>query len=389
MHDTPTKPGLLGTVVARWTTTTEREALALRDVFMRDAHAAAPCRRYWAAQALGALILLASLALAFWSLWAIWTGWQRPQYLLLFGGVFALLLVVLARPGLGSVPPKSERVTPAQTPELWALIREVSEQLRAPVPAYLTVTPQFNAFMGVAGLTGRSHLMLGLPILLSLTPQERVAIIAHELAHSVNRDPLRGLVAYQALNFLWHLGSVLRPAVIFDPDMGLLSVAALPFTLLLLGLLWIPQGLAWLLLQLSGEASQRAEDRADLLAASVCGTPAALSGLDKLHLSELYSYSLHKQRLNPERPHAFAEFAHQLSVYPPDKLAALRRRLTGQLLRLDASHPPTSYRMAVVCAHPQPATVRLQPARAQNIEAELAPLIGPVQREAFSWQAWG
>ena len=60
----------------------------------------------------------------------------------------------------------------------------------------------YNASWSIVGARRRRILRLGLPLLVALDPQERVALIAHELAHARNGDASRSFVVGGALTEL-------------------------------------------------------------------------------------------------------------------------------------------------------------------------------------------
>lgn len=75
-----------------------------------------------------------------------------------------------------------------QVPELFVLLDELSKALQVPRFHRVLLTPEFNA--GVVqvprwGLFGgqQNYLLLGLPLMQALSPQEFRAVIAHELGH--------------------------------------------------------------------------------------------------------------------------------------------------------------------------------------------------------------
>jgi Zn-dependent protease with chaperone function len=85
-------------------------------------------------------------------------------------------------------PPQGHLLTPAGCPNLFRLIEQVRAKLRAPRAHRVLLTGDFNAaivqhqrFGFLAGT--RNYLLLGLPLLQCLSPEELEAVIAHELGH--------------------------------------------------------------------------------------------------------------------------------------------------------------------------------------------------------------
>ena len=85
-------------------------------------------------------------------------------------------------------PPEGEIITARQAPELFSMIRELRSQLNAPDFHQVLITADFNA--GIVqvsrlGLFGwsRNYLMIGLPLMKSLTVEQFKAVLAHEFGH--------------------------------------------------------------------------------------------------------------------------------------------------------------------------------------------------------------
>lgn len=85
-------------------------------------------------------------------------------------------------------PPEGLRVTRKEAPELFALIDEVQQNIGAPRFHEVIIDSDFNA--GVVqtprlGIFGwfRNYLIIGLPLLKTLTPEQFKAVLAHEYGH--------------------------------------------------------------------------------------------------------------------------------------------------------------------------------------------------------------
>ncbi|WP_288432053.1 M48 family metallopeptidase [uncultured Deinococcus sp.] len=376
--------GAQGALDQAWQRLADREAARLRDAFVRrpDVPPAARSRVAYAlagAVVLGyAALLLAGLGLLV-PVFGPGSG-LHPVSRVLLGFVAAALLGYAwqARPRFGPLP--GTEVTEAQAPELHRLVREVARALGAARPARLVLIPEVNAFMGHGGLPPRPTLGLGLPLWYGLPPQERVAVLAHELAHDRSGDPARTGLIGAALHMLAQAYTVMQPDSVmrFNPTiLELIGNAGMAL------LAWIPLGLYRLLLELIGADHQRAEFRADLLAAGVAGTPAVATALDRLHLSHLLESALHKQRHDPERPHAFAELRHMWDTVPEEQRQMRRDERAAQRTQLSATHPLTADRLQVVLSHPAGAQLRLDDAWAARIDAELLPFVRPLEAQAY------
>lgn len=85
-------------------------------------------------------------------------------------------------------PPEGTEINARQAPALFAMIGELQQALGAPQFHHVLITDDFNAGVIQApqlGLFGwhRNYLLIGLPLLKSLTPEQFKAVLAHEFGH--------------------------------------------------------------------------------------------------------------------------------------------------------------------------------------------------------------
>lgn len=122
-----------------------------------------------------------------------------------------LALAVGLRPRFGRLDPDADVLRRDRAPELFALVDEVAQAVGAPAADVIAVNADFNAYAAAIGIR-RRVLCLGLPYWGSLAPQERVALLGHELGHFVNGDPRRMLLTQPAFTTLGSAADLLRPA---------------------------------------------------------------------------------------------------------------------------------------------------------------------------------
>lgn len=85
-------------------------------------------------------------------------------------------------------PPQGFEVRRDDVPELFGMIGQLRKKLRAPVFHHVLLTGEFNAAvvqiprLGIFGWP-RNYLLLGLPLMKSLTVEQFKAVLAHELGH--------------------------------------------------------------------------------------------------------------------------------------------------------------------------------------------------------------
>jgi Zn-dependent protease with chaperone function len=309
--------------------------------------------------ALGAGLLAAGV-------WCLAVG-QNPVLGLVF-----LPLSLLFLPKLGRVRPltaEAYTTSAANRPAFFKLIERVAEACQTPMPDIVALSDDWNAFTAVVGLKRKRLLVIGIPLWAALTPQERVALLAHELGHLANEDSARHLLIQPAVTQFGRLARFLQG--ISEFSRGSVYMVAWQVTAGLLGrALWtVHLGLNTL-----GQAeSRRIEVRADLIAARVAGTKATSSMLDVLACAP--------------------ELLPQISVYTEDDVLKswhegvqwARGELTGRIARLrqlsnrtDAdlfsSHPSAGRRHEFLGRVPyQDAAIVLTGTEAERIDRELNP----------------
>ncbi len=285
------------------------------------------------------LIPAAIFGLAIWLLF-----WQSQNMFAILSGLVLLWITYVLIPR----PSKHDALTFGrdEMPELMRLVDAVADALDAPVPDGLSFDYQINASAWTVGLVRRRHfLQIGVPLWRLYEPQQRVALIAHELAHFVNGDPARGGFVGGALHAVERWDFLLRPDA--DDPLGrdlVGMVAELLQWLLILPVL----GLGRLLVLLQFNRSQRAEYLADGLAAQVAGRDALVSGLRLLALTPIADRAIFQ--LYPfdsdQNARVFDVMIGAVQNATKEERATLEAEAAKEKARVDASHPPTSYRMA-------------------------------------------
>jgi Zn-dependent protease with chaperone function len=269
-----------------------------------------------------------------------------------FALVVAFIMVVLAwlmRPRLGK-PPDEGLVTREEAPGLYALADAVADALGVPPVDVIAVTHDFNASWITVGVRRQRVLTLGLPLLAMLDPEERVALVAHELAHGRNGDSTHGLVIGSAIRALSEFYEVLAPEdfggarewselAIFDRMVNFVQwIISRPVLALLL-----------LEFHLLLRDSQRAEYLADALSASVAGSPAAVRLQEKLLLESTFRSVV--QRAVHDRSDETDLFDTLVTMVGriPERERERRRRVARlEDARLEDTHPPTAKRIELI-----------------------------------------
>lgn len=299
------------------------------------------------------------------------------------GGVVLVLLGVLARPR--SAPEPDRVLDRASFPVLHTLTERIAAELGAPPVAGLGLSADFNASYSLVGWRRRRFIELGSPLVAILTPAELTALIAHELAHGVNGDPLRGQFLGQAVNTLARWSAAARPLDIGQAGQGTAfgpfsSLLALPFELAMLApselLLRAALGLLWLVMR----ESQRAEYLADLLAARAAGPVAMRDMLERIYLAEVVDSAVRRHALTAPNDPIHAGLAEAVGAVSATELERLRTESRRQSWQADASHPPTALRVDYLAALGDVAPrVTLSPTEQATLKEEVARLLTMTQ----------
>jgi Zn-dependent protease with chaperone function len=287
---------------------------------------------------------------------------------------FGLLLLGIAMyiaPRPGRLGAGEWRLRREDAPTLFALIDRTAAAVGTRPPAVVAVEPWFNAATTSIGLRQRRVLILGLALWGCLDPQQRLALLAHELGHFKNGDIRRGPLIWPAMTALRRLsglftrrrtsGSIVD--IIVEPIVNLvMRIVSVGFYAAHLGVMAV-------LLR----DSQRREYLADHRAAQLAGSRATVQLMDLL-VSDVDSVIASRARARQTQV-AWREAA--ATALGPDRAATLRRLRqlsTRHDVSLWTTHPPAGLRAWLIEASArQEPTLVLSDEESVRIDAELEP----------------
>jgi heat shock protein HtpX len=318
------------------------------------------------------VLLVGVLAIAVLGLWLLFFDFFSLSTVL---GAVLIGVALVLRPRLGRLSDLAGQgilVDPGNAPQLFALVKRVATAVGAPLPQVLMIGYDLNAFTTAVGVRRTRVLCVGLPLWATLEPQERVALLGHELSHFVNGDVRRGpltQVAETTLGRVAHLfaidgtagrGLIEYVAAIITRALGRL-VSATARTLQLL-LVWTSQ-----------RDSQRAEYLADEMAARASGTDAAVGLANYLVARTPIDTVVRREARAGNGMPAWRDAARVARANLATNLPVLRRLTRHTEVSLYASHPPTGLRAEMLERRPrQAAAVTLTESEAAHIDDELA-----------------
>lgn len=290
------------------------------------------------------------------------------QLVQFIAGLLLVLVGIELRPRVPRIRRTFGALTRAEAPATFAVIERVANWLGAEVPSVLYVDESFNAACARSGLRRHPVLILGLPLWAGLSPDARVALLGHELAHLVNNDPRNALLTQPALTTFGRLADLLDPR-----GMGR-GLAGLFGRLLLQPVAWVCWRIHLLLCTLAASDSRRAEYLADDLALRMGGTAGTTELLHTLVAADAVRTAVRRAAASG------AEIADWFPAATEARLQAIGTlRIREQhSIRLDAStlasHPPSGLRSRVIAARAdQPPALSIEPQLWLDSDAELQP----------------
>lgn len=301
-------------------------------------------------------------------------GW--PSFLAIFVGVAFLIFGWFLRPRWPKLS-KGNQLSRKEFPALFSLVNRVAQVIGTSSVDYIRVTPEFNASIMELGWRSQKVLTIGLPLFSILNEQERIALLSHELGHCVNGDPGRGFFIKGALNSLIEWYNILRPGQRVKYGSARRAVfAGIANLITNFFLAFLSSLVKWAILvlsQLIWRSSQRAEYLADAKAAQISGTQAMTSMLGKLYFSDTYALTVQRYTLGKKKNYRFFDNLHRIVEQVPQREIE-RIKLLSRLAysRLDATHPPTVYRVNFLSAHfTEGAKICLSDSERDQLEKEL------------------
>ncbi|MEU0674868.1 M48 family metalloprotease [Streptomyces sp. NPDC006172] len=264
----------------------------------------------WSAAAacgLAALVHIGTAGLLIGGLLFVVLGWSTGVQPLV--GLLMIGLAAQVRPRFGRPRPDLPTLGRDDAPSLFALLDSIADAARARRIDIVQLSGDFAVRLSLTGVRRRSCLELGLPLWRTFTPQQRVAVIAHELGHFAAADIRRGTLVGTAFGALGGGAELTRSQALSEPLFKVaatsrradeVTVASSLFTAR--GnrnwIMWLPgllvRGTARLLARLTRSGSLHVEFRADEVAARIASTRAMDSVLRDRRLADAVSAEVHR-----------------------------------------------------------------------------------------------
>ncbi|BFU43605.1 M48 family metalloprotease [Krasilnikovia sp. MM14-A1004] len=322
-----------------------------------------------------------------------WLIAVHDSFLLVLLGLVVLGVGAAFRPRFGRLKPLLEhgyRIEPGDAPAVHGLIDRVAASLDVPAPDVVILDSAFSAGVATVGLRRRRVLVLGVPLLLALRPQQVVALIGHELGHLKYDDNRRALLTQPARTTFGRLSNMVRP----HPRLLENGTLTPPIRLLihLVGgtVSWLLWGVHVGLNTLAKGDDRRVELRADAMSARAAGTTAALETLDVLAmLPSVTHYVTNSHVPEGEAATKWRGFLRVVQDREAETASAWRQLSIRTRVSLFASHPAPGRRHQWLSGQPvQEATVVPNEAESARIEQEIAPYAEAMHRTMLDAAPW-
>jgi Zn-dependent protease with chaperone function/endogenous inhibitor of DNA gyrase (YacG/DUF329 family) len=310
---------------------------------------------------------------------AVWLLVSGLGVTLFVVGLFLLAVAFLMRPRVARLPEGVPLLARSEAPELFAVIDEVAAVVGPRSVDRIAVDGQMNASVSTYGVLGRRLLTIGLPLWEILDPDERNALLGHELGHYANGDLRYGTMVWTALRSLVMWSYLLSPSP-YNGNWLIYAANAITF------LPWLAvEGVLILLDTLTLRSKQRGEYLADRFSAQVAGPDAAVRLMDKTFLDSIVATTLSRERnrqqvsreardeLRSRPEQVWERLTDEVAAVPEHERVRLRLADERQGHAVDSTHPPTHLRRDCLALGPSalPRVVVNGP-RAARIAAELS-----------------
>ncbi|MET8278902.1 M48 family metallopeptidase [Micromonospora sp. NPDC005174] len=294
----------------------------------------------------------------------------------------AVLVLLLVKPSFGRVP-RHGVIAEGDAPQLHRLVREVADAAGTPVPDVICADFGINAGVARLGWRQRSVLVIGIPLWVMLSRPARLALLAHELGHLANGDPLRVRRTLLARTFgaravaatggrnPWRRAIHSTESLAVEGGAGVVLFGMIVHGIV--ALVNVAGATAQLLVDsVAMPDSRRAEYRADLVARRVAGSAAFLRSCETVLVADRIWQDLWHlaPRIDAEQLEAMAAEAQQ-RLAPEVPLA---RQVSRRTTDLWSTHPGEDQRMRLIEALPEvDGALGVDDIRWPEVDAELAP----------------
>jgi Zn-dependent protease with chaperone function len=367
----------------------------LADALYREQETGRIHRAGWDAARVAAYLLSAALLLL--PLLSLAGGvallvFYRPLWFSSLLALLAFTLAFLFRPRAHKLPADAQLVSRDQAPTLYGVLDRIAAAIGTQKVEAVAVDTEPNVWFTTIGWRFRPVVGIGLPLWTSLSPQERVAILAHELGHSRHGDARHDWVIGAAESILHELRLTFseQPLDQYRRDLDAYNDTESGYVGLLTRVVnatvgALVRGYGWLLDRAYFRSSQRAEYLADRRAAEIAGSEATAHALERMLLSDTAYRAMERALRFKTEIEPLEAVRRAVNEVPAREIERQVRASRTRETRTDSTHPPTYLRTRLVRARPTAtAQVVLGLDESRAVDRELAPAAHAVLAELRS-----
>lgn len=236
--------------------------------------------------------------------------------------------------------PVGEELTSEDAPELFTFVRTTSKALQAKFPEKILITDQFNAAVVTVprfGMFGRKpYLILGLPLMQALSPEQFRAVIAHEIGHISGKHGVFGKWAYQ-LREAW--GQFINSQEINEHKFSVLYEKFVNW--------FFPYFTAYSFVLMRNHERDADRDAVELIGAAPLGEGLITLELRAADIQEVFWKEIHEENMSRHDAPAkvFSRMLGSLAVTDLERDAQTLRKAVGRPTDYNDTHPSLAERL--------------------------------------------
>ncbi|MBC9930451.1 M48 family metallopeptidase [Chitinophaga qingshengii] len=248
---------------------------------------------------------------------------------LIFLGIAVLyFLIKFAFAQTDSDKPGRKEITEAEQPELFAFIRQLTQDTGTPFPKKIFLSPDVNACVFYHSsfwsmfLPVRKNLEIGVGLVTCINLSEFKAVMAHEFGHFSQRSMKLGSFTYNANHIIYNMLYDNEGYSEFISSVGSVHAILAIFAYIAAGVATGIQSILRIIFRLINKSymglSREMEYHADTIAASVAGGNNVVSSLARIEMaSSCYNAALNaaNERLNDKKQYSLNLYDNQLSYF--------------------------------------------------------------------------
>lgn len=273
---------------------------------------------------------------------------KHDSYLALAGALCLFGIAWLARPRLPKLEDSANVVSREDFPYLYSVADQLADAMNVSRIEGIVIDEEFNAAVTQIGWRRKKYIFIGLPLFSLLECEEQTASLAHEFGHLSNGDLSRTFYIGTALYTLHTWYELLRPVSHDEYSNDEFDFLKFFSYYLSAAIAQIPYLLLFLLVHLLYDGSQKGEYLADDRAAKTVGYQYLISAMAKFQHEGTFYSKVRETAVKKNKTDLFEAIKEELHTMPLREKERLSRIAQLETSRLDATHPPTAYRIMML-----------------------------------------